>query len=171
LAKRHGWRRQKGNDGKLRVLVPAVDRTIDRTIDLDKRGDKDRTEPDKGQDKALAQIIAALRSDAMEVVKPLQDAIAVLEAQLTEANARTDRAEQALAGERSRADVLREQLDATRTALATAHTQATDAATRAMAAEEAARIATDALNVARQVDEARRGKGRLRRAWDGWRGR
>jgi hypothetical protein len=151
LAKRHGWRRQKGNDGKLRVLVPA----LDRTIDLDKSGDQGRTTP--GKDNDLAQVVAAIRSDMMEVVKPLQDAIAVLEVQLTEANARADRAEadrrqaeQAAVGERARAEVLRDERDK---------------------AKEAARIVTDALDVAKRADEARRGKGRLRRAWDGWRGR
>lgn len=89
LARRHGWRRQKGNDGKLRVLVP----TVDRTIDLDKDKDKGGKELDKGQDNGLSQAIATIRSGVLEVVQPLQDAIAVLEAQLTEANTRAARAE------------------------------------------------------------------------------
>jgi hypothetical protein len=52
-----------------------------------------------------------------------------------------------------------------------AEARATEAETQARDATEAARIATDALNVARRADEARKARGRLRRAWDGWRGR
>ena len=187
LARRHGWRRQKGNDGKLRVLVPAAD----RTIDLDKSDDRGRREPDKGQDNDLALVVAALRSDTMEVIRPLQDAIAVLEAQLTEANSRTDRADQALAGERARADVLREQLDAAHTALVTAQGEATDAVARAEAAQigqaeaEAdtaelrrelavaqhdAKAAQQSAEVMRQADEARKARGRWSRLRAAWRG-
>jgi hypothetical protein len=38
-------------------------------------------------------------------------------------------------------------------------------------AQEAARIAIGAANTLRQADDARKARGRLRRAWDGWRGR
>jgi chromosome segregation ATPase len=153
LARRNSWRRQKGNDGKLRVLVPAVD----RAIDLDKDKDKGSREPDKGQDKGLTQAVAAIRSGVLEVVQPLQAAITVLEAQLTEANTRAARAESEVCSERVRADTLRDRLEATET--------------RARDAEQAARIATDALNAARRAEEARKGRWALRRAWDGWRGR
>jgi hypothetical protein len=153
LAKRHGWRRQKGNDGKLRVLVPAVD----RTIDLDKSVDKGRAAPGKGPDNDLAQVVAAIRSDTMEVVKPLQDAIAVLETQLTEANSRAERADADRRQAEGRADILLARLDGTER--------------ERDEAREAARIATDALNAARRAEDARKGRGALRRAWDGWRGR
>jgi hypothetical protein len=150
LARRHGWRRQKGNDGKLRVLVPAVD----RSIDLDRDKDKGSKEPDKGQDNGLTQAVAAIRSGVLEVVQPLQDAIAVLEAQLTEANMRAARAESEVSSERARADTLRDRLEA--------------AETHAREAEAVARSALQTAEALRQAEEARKVRGRLRRAWDGW---
>jgi hypothetical protein len=152
LARRHSWRRQKGNDGKLRVLVPAVD----RAIDLDKDKDKGGREPDKGQDNGLTQTVAAIRSGVLEVVQPLQAAIVVLEAQLTEANTRAARAESEVSSERVRADTLRDRLEATEA--------------RAKEAEQAARIATDALNGARRAEEARKGRQRWARLRAAWRG-
>jgi hypothetical protein len=82
----------------------------------------------------------------MEVIRPLQDAIAVLEAQLAEANARAVRAEDAVAGQRDRADGLRDRLDALQAEL--------------QQAQEATRIAIGALK-ARQAEEARKARGRI----------
>jgi hypothetical protein len=72
---------------------------------------------------------------------------------------------------RAAIDTLRSQLvrgdqreDALRAELEQVRTHARDA-------EQAARIATDALKAQRQAEEARKGRGRFRRAWDGWRGR
>jgi hypothetical protein len=142
LMRRRHWRRQPGNDGHIRVWVPAGE-------------DEPKTDsrPDDRTD-VLAEgrpdILADIRAGVSEVIKPLQDAIAVLEAQLTEANGRAARAD-------SRADILRDKLDALQIEL--------------QQAQQAARIATDALKATRHAEETRKGRGRLRRAWDGWRGR
>jgi hypothetical protein len=160
LMRRRHWRRQPGNDGHIRVWVPAGEQAPKADVRADDRMDVTaETRPD-----ALPDI----RSGVMEVIRPLQDAIAVLETQLSEANARAIRAEQSVATERVRADDLRDKLEALQSELR----QAQDSAdTRARDAEQAAKIATDALRASRQAEEARKGRGRLRRAWDGWRGR
>ena len=46
-----------------------------------------------------------------------------------------------------------------------------DAEERVKRAEGAARTAQEAADELRQAEEARKARGRLRRAWDGWRGR
>lgn len=69
----------------------------------------------------------------------------------------------------------REQAEAQRTAIEElrggqgllAETHAAELA----AAQDAAKKAEEAAESLRQVEEARKGRGRLRRAWDGWRGR
>ena len=71
-------------------------------------------------------------------------------AQLADASARAERAEASIAGERQRTDALRERLD-----LARAETQA----------------AQNAAEELRQAEAGRKARGRMRRAWDGWRGK
>jgi hypothetical protein len=112
----------------------------------------------------------------------------VLEAQLTEANARAGRAEQAVADERVRADVLRDKLEALRDELrkgkeaaearaaglevdlVTHRLAAEQARTETQAAQEATRRAEEQAEALRQADAARKGRGlvaRLRVAWRG----
>jgi hypothetical protein len=167
LMRRRHWRRQPGNDGHIRVWVPTGEQEPKADARADDRPDVTaEARPNIAPD-IRADALADIRSGVMEVIRPLQDAIAVLEAQLTEANARAGRAEQAVADERVRADVLRDKLEALQSKLR----QAQDSAeTRAKDAEQAARIATDALNVARRVEEARKGRGRWTRLKAAWRG-
>jgi hypothetical protein len=104
LATRNKWQRRKGNTGQMQVLVP-----IDWLDRAKSRRDRHRDiDSDKGSDNVAVgdsdSALEALRSGVLEVVKPLQDAIAVLEAQLIEANTRADRAEQVTTAERGRAD-------------------------------------------------------------------
>jgi hypothetical protein len=77
------------------------------------------------------------------------------------------------AGERAGDEIatLRDTVDGLRDTVSRAETRASHAEQRAIEAEAAARIVADALNVARRAEEARKARGRLRRAWDGWRGR
>jgi hypothetical protein len=70
-----------------------------------------------------------------------------------EERGRADRAETATAAERARADALRERIEALQVQL-TARQEVVDAA-----------------EATRRAEDERRARGRLRRAWDGWRGR
>jgi predicted nucleic acid-binding Zn-ribbon protein len=91
-------------------------------------------------------------------------------AQLAEANTRADRAEHAIAGERARADGLRDrieelnaQLADSKAGLATAQDAAERAGTQAEAAQHGEREARRALEAARAGGRWTR----LRRAWRG----
>jgi hypothetical protein len=52
-----------------------------------------------------------------------------------------------------------------------AEKQAAAAVALAELSEQTARATGEALDALRRAEEARKAKGRLRRAWDGWRGR
>jgi hypothetical protein len=189
LVRRQHWRRQPGNNGEVRVFVPldGMSRPATRDMALDDAGDETRDEtppmtPDTtGFEAVLAAIeaahaseVAALRErvDAAEVSRATTQVTADrLAAQLADATARIDqadadrrvgegraeRAEVALGAERQRADALRDRL-------AEAQAAADEAGGRARQAEET----TKQL---RQAEARRKARGRLRRAWDGWRGR
>ena len=79
------------------------------------------------------------------------------------AEARADRAEQDLAGERARADAVRARLDAMQVQLA-AEAKAADQARRQ------AQAAQDNAEILREADAARKGRGRLARLRAAWRG-
>jgi hypothetical protein len=74
------------------------------------------------------------------------------------------RAEQGEETERSRADAINAQLEATQEELA-GQRALTDAA------RQDAQAVQEAAAALRRADDARKARGRLRRAWDGWRGR
>jgi hypothetical protein len=162
LVRRHRWRRQRDNRGRVIALVPNDGPELRRAIESDHppnhRGPaSDHPPDDRPYTAAFDTALAAIEGAHAREIRALQDQLETSEqgreavlAQLADASARVDRAESAITGERQRADALRDQLGE---------------------AEQAARIATDALNVARRADEARQARGRFRRAWDGWRGR
>jgi hypothetical protein len=147
LTTRLKWPRRPGNDGTVRILVPVRHlRPPRRTADTPASTAADiATAP-----AVMPAVTNQTPADLSAVIVPLKTAIDVLREQLAAANAG---AGQAL--------VLADQLTG----------QLADAEARARDATEAARIATDALNVARRAEEARKARGRLRRTWDGWRGR
>jgi hypothetical protein len=182
LVLRKRWRRQRGNDRTVRILVPRDSLSGDMTDDT------------AGilSDDASADTSSVMSGDTTDHRALLSEALVVLEGALTEANkraeaalalaadanARADRAEaraDAAENDRRRADALVASLEADLRAKGAETAQhrvaAAQARTEARDATEAARIATDALKAARQAEEARKGRGRLRRAWDGWRGR
>jgi hypothetical protein len=128
LSQRRGWRRQPGNDGETRVLVPAdMLEPSQRPSQGDAAGDDRATPPP-----LIAQAVAALET----AVSSLTDQLAKAESRATAATTRAERAE----GERDQA-----RADHAKAMQANRKWEATDA--------------------------ARKAKGRLRRAWDGWRGR
>ena len=167
LVRRRGWQRIRGNfpGAPAIVLVPEDDLTAEQW-----RGDRptspvDRptppyeggaTPPDTG---LLARGLAAL-----------EDAIAVLREQLAAERQGKERAEAAVAGERSRSDVLRSRLDEMIEARAEADRAIAEERLRADAAHAAAQAAQQAAEQLRQADEARRARGRLRRVLAAWRG-
>ena len=141
--RRAGWRTQPGNDGRTRVLVPVE--VLVEPVSTDEAGVNDQVNR---------------TSDVTGLV-----------ALLTAAEARVSRLERQVEAERDRVNEARSEVDRLR-AEVTDLTAQTDRAKQVSAeAEQAARIATDALNAARRAEEVRKARGRLRRAWDGWRGR
>ena len=165
LALRHGWRKQKDNRGTLRCLVPpewinpkGADKqtrqrmgelTLDRTNLSESASYEALTELHgrkiEPQIDALGGQIEALKGD----IAAKTALIGSLEAQRHDffaAEARAKRAEEAVAGERARADALRDQLEA---------------------AQEELRQAIQTLQ---KADDARKARGRWARLRAAWRG-
>jgi hypothetical protein len=166
LVRRHGWRRQRNNEGHVIALVPL---TWTEQAEADGVPGEPHLDTPRGPhgeahnttfETALAAIeaahareVAALRAQ-MDTSEQARIALQTLAdrslAQLVDANARVDRAEARMAEldaeNRTKDDVI------------------SDARERANRAEVARQEAQDAL-------DARKARGRLRRAWDGWRGR
>jgi hypothetical protein len=121
LTQRQRLRRQPGNDGLVRVWVPA-----------------DLAKPSQRRP----------HHDDARALTVLEGAVVALREQLERAEARADRAESAITGERASADALRDQLDAVRLEL---------------------RQAQQAAEERRQADDARKARGRLARLRAAWR--
>jgi hypothetical protein len=149
LSQRRGWRRQPGNDGATRVLVPADMLEVSQRPSQGDDADDDRATwsetmaaietAHRGEVEALKGQVDALRTLADAAGAKLVDA----ESRATGATARAERAE----GERDR--------------IAGELAQAVE---RRTAAEVEARRLREAENARQQL-------GRWRRAWRGWRGR
>jgi hypothetical protein len=180
MVNRRGWQRRPGNDGTARILVPTEALSPPQSQGGRRGG---QTAPDAREDAgedagdgnallagaltALEDALGAANARADEALKRADVAVALADrtlAQLADAGARADRAETA----RQSAEGLIASLEAD---LRAKDVAIVDAEARAQEVEQAARIATDALNAARRTEEARKARGRLRRAWDGWRGR
>jgi hypothetical protein len=151
LVRRHEqWRRQRDNQGYVRVLVPTEALTADVREEV---LEDVRQQDSESVMAAVAGLIARAERAEIEADRHREHADAA-EARVAQAEARADqahqravRAEAALQGERSRADGFRSQLDTTRAELQTAKGDAADL---------------------RRADEARKAKGRwarLRAAW------
>ena len=128
--RRAGWRTQPGNDGRTLALVPD-------DAELRPAGDR---EPDRDETALTDLLTGALTA--------LEDAVSVLREQLDAANARADaeraradRSDAAVAGERSRSDVLRSRLDEMIEARAEADRAIAEERLRADAAHTAAQAA------------------------------
>jgi hypothetical protein len=181
LALRHGWRKQKDNRGTVRCLVPPEwtnPKDTAAIASVDERADV-------GADKSFE--ISSLQSAYEAALRAKQAQIDALEGQiealkgeivskttlihsfeaerdgLLAVQARADRAEASIVGERNRADALRERLEATQDELR----QAREAADQA---HQHARKTEDAIKALRQTDDERKARGRwarLRAAWTG----
>jgi len=164
LVRRHGWRRQTDNQGRVLILVPAE--ALDRPTD----GPADRPPPmtdgrpaDSPSDRPMDTPISA--------VVVLEEVITGLREDLSEANKRADAA-MALAGQT--AAQLAEAGTRADASLALATSLQRDLASALAAADQARVTARDAEERAvalAEADAERKARGRLRRAWDGLRGR
>ena len=123
MANRKRWKKLPGNDGTVRVAVPA-ELAVAR-----------ETPPETSRETSRDMLSRALAA--------LETAVTTLSRQLTDARADRERLEFEL-----------------RMAIA--------ASEEARAQAQAAQGAAEEL---RRADEARKARGRLRRAWEGWRGR
>jgi hypothetical protein len=176
LVRRHRWRRQVDNQGVTRVLVPpdwlteAPSDTQASLPDITPSGS-----PDITQDRELfAGALAALegtmsflqgqldtanrRAEAAEAGR--QEAISLAEktvTMLTEERGRAEVAQQRADRAEDRADGLRRRVDELEVNLGAARTEA--------------QRATETMAAMTRNEVARKARGRLRRAWDGWRGR
>ena len=112
-------------------------------------------------------------------VERLKKQVATLSAEVVQAKkqaeaivGRAERAEADRAAERTRADALRTTIDELKAGQElTADMHARQLAAAQREALEATRRAQEQAEALRWADEARKARGRLRRAWDGWRGR
>jgi hypothetical protein len=158
LVFRNRWRRQRGNDRTVRALVPLDSLSGDTSPDVSAPMPPDAS-PDMSPDarRALSSALTAL-----------EDAVSALRDQLDATNARAERAEADRAEEHRRADDLRAQI-----AALSAEMVVTRAKLEADldAARAAARDAQDAVRRLERAEAERRARGRLRRAWEAWRGR
>jgi outer membrane murein-binding lipoprotein Lpp len=186
LVRRHGWRRQRDNQGHVIALVPLTWATPESAS---KPGDRPDKQPDSHPDSlgyiaafevALSAVrqakdgeIAALRQradtlrdrveDLQVQVVQLEEAGARLSAQAEAAEARASRAEGELGGERIRAHTLSSHVEGYRADLERVRRELTAAQIAQSKAE------TDAAEL-RQANAERRARGRLARAWRAWRG-
>jgi hypothetical protein len=161
LALRHKWRRQKNNKGQVTVLVPSdqlpgQDRSQDAAHDLSRHTAAFET--------ALAAIEAAHARELAtlrEQIAGAEQARIAMQAMVEQFAGQLRDADEVMKAERSRSvaeiAAMQHGLDAARV--------------EAQEAVQAAQEAQDAVEALRRATEVRKARGRLRRAWDGWRGR
>jgi hypothetical protein len=175
LIRRQGWRRQPGNDGRVRVLVPPswASKSQSNPTDTEPPDPTDRIEDptDTSSEISLLEAtVAALREQQdheragwaeerlrrIVIIDGLRD--------------RADRADVALSAERVRADALRERLDAAQGHIAAAQGQLAAAEDAARLAHAEAQAALDVAARLREAVAADRARGRLRRVLAALRG-
>jgi hypothetical protein len=138
-------------------------------------GQLDTAEQGRLAAQALADRALASLADAEVRISAERVRIDQADGDRRSAEARAERAETAIAGERQRADALRatiDELKAGQALMVDMHArELNEARAVAEAAQHAAEEAQEAAEELRQAETARKARGRLRRAWDGWRGR
>jgi hypothetical protein len=169
--RRAGWRTQPGNDGRTRVLVP--DRVLVEPVEHDGEG------VNRGVNRAhdltgLVTLLTAAEARISRLEKQVEDE----RDRINEARSEADRLRTEVAHLTARAD----RAEQTSTLASAACKEATEIAGElrrdldaarviAGAAQHDAQEAAQAAAALRQAEAARKARGRLRRAWDGWRGR
>jgi hypothetical protein len=154
LVRRHGWRRMNDNQGRVIAFIPA---TWAEAIPRDVAREPPLPPLVTSSTEASPFHAAALAA--------LEDALSALR----EAHARElSLLREAHQGETS---VLQERVALTETRLAEAAAALRSAEVALEQAQEGRQEAVQALDQIRRADDARKARGRIRRAWDGWRGR
>jgi hypothetical protein len=193
LVRRKRWRRQRDNRGHTLALVPNDGPELRRAVPVIQG---DHPPDDRWATAFYAQALAALE-DALTALREAKDGeiatlrylvdgmrstVARAEDRATRADSRATEAEvrvvsleadlqekdAQLADAAERTDRLEQDLAAARIIARAAQRAAQEAVEQARAEAQTAQDSAAAL---RQADEARKARGRLRRAWDGWRGR
>jgi hypothetical protein len=153
-AVRGKWPRMRANTGRTLVQVPA-----------------DPNEQYPVRSFARTGPIAALQEAVTALREQLQRSDRQIEAERTRTAEQYAQLTEQLAAERTEQGRLYTQLEGERTRTGELYGQLSTAEERAREAEQAARIALGTVETLRRADEARKARGRLRRAWDGLRGR
>jgi chromosome segregation ATPase len=160
-ADRLGWQVEA-----LSAEVVRAEKQAEAVVGRAERAEAGR-DAERARADALRSTIEDLRTEREVAARDLglarHDALAAQQA-AAKADARTARAEQGEETERSRADTINAQLEATQEELA-GQRALTDAA------RQDAQAVQEVAAALRRADDARKARGRLRRAWDGWRGR
>ena len=177
LVRRHGWRRQRDNRGHVIALVPLTwmraetdsqaDGLPDRQSDVFETALAAIREAKDGEIATLRAKIATLREEltrAIEVIRTAHNGeVAALGANAAASEVRADRAEAAIAGERTRADTLQRRVDIQIAVIDGFKAELEQA-------HQATWALQDAIKALRAADAARRARGRLHRVRAAWRG-
>jgi hypothetical protein len=180
LVQRYKWRRQAGNDGKARILVPrdaltAPARAVVTGISAwqhDTGNDARRLLP-----AALAALEGALmqaRETAAEADGRAQAALVLadrLGAQLADAGTRADEANKRADAAEARSEANVQRADRAEARAEQAEGECDRIAGELSAAVEQRTAAQAEARLLREAENARQQLGRWRRAWRGWRGR
>jgi hypothetical protein len=161
LVRRHGWRRQRDNQGHVIALVPLTWVTpSDDQIDRQSHDQPDKKPDNRPDSEGYIAAFAA----ALAAVREAKDGeIAALRQQIVRLTAQSDT-------DHNRADALRDQIDDLNAKLTDAQTELAAAQDQAEAASTRALAAVAAEQALQQAEAERRGRGcwaRLRAAWRG----
>ena len=182
LVRRHEqWRRQRDNQGCVRVLVPTEALTAD--IREDDVLEDVRQQDSEAVMAVVAGLIARAERAETEADRHRERADAA-EARAQQTKARADQAHRRADGAevdarrataeaeeaRQSAEALRGELTSTQAELAQQRILTDQARQSASEQEQEAQRALQAAHELRQAETARKARGRLRRAWAAWRG-
>jgi hypothetical protein len=177
LTLRHRWRRQPANDGGVLVWVPEGAATPGRQMGRQSALQTDRHDGGSdGSDIPLLLEDANKRADAaLALADRMLVQLSAMTGRIEQAEHRADAAQQRADRAEARTEAAEKTAEQARAEAQEAHDAAEALravhATELTAAQEAARIALGTVEALRRADTARKARGRLRRTWDGWRGR
>ena len=150
LVRRHGWRRQRDNQGHVRALVPAAwtESQADNQSHMQPEDEADNQADTRTYAATFETALAAIEAAHAGEVAVLRDQLDAAErgrlsaqtmadqamAMLADATAQVERVEQAVAGERARADALRAKAEEAAATIVAERTRA-DHAEAALGAE------------------------------------